>query len=116
MDPNAALANLREAIRVWDAASPDDTDPSTESSYAADAIEAARDLDEWLSKGGFLPEAWAPAPEQPAPVAPGSLCWYGRAADGGSDGTVEHHATCDEHPAGTITDVRTGRVIGKKEI
>jgi hypothetical protein len=43
MDPNAALRELREAIHQ------DDTHT------AAERFEA---LDEWLSRGGYLPERW----------------------------------------------------------
>jgi hypothetical protein len=42
MDPNAALAIVRAAL--------DD--------MPEEAAEAFRGLDEWLSRGGFLPEAW----------------------------------------------------------
>ncbi len=44
MDPNAALHSLRLAIA------------SGEYEIAADYAEA---LDEWLSKGGYLPSDWA---------------------------------------------------------
>lgn len=43
MDPDTALERLREALAA------DDTDA------AADAAEA---LDQWLTKGGYLPSAW----------------------------------------------------------
>jgi hypothetical protein len=44
MDVNAALAEAREAMYLGD------TEEAAEK-YAA--------VDEWVSKGGFLPEAWA---------------------------------------------------------
>lgn len=52
MDPNAALAALRSLVTSyrnggkWDEV---DTD---------DLVERIGDLDEWLVKGGFLPDAW----------------------------------------------------------
>jgi hypothetical protein len=46
MDPNAALANLRQAVEIGDTVA---------------ATQAAVDLDEWLSKGGFLPKGWQPS-------------------------------------------------------
>ena len=45
MDPNAALAKVRELIGDGDSADV----------LLVDAFEA---LDEWLSKGGFLPSDW----------------------------------------------------------
>lgn len=53
MDPNAALAQLRQAYSDYEDTRGEDGDP------AADAMrDAAVALDEWLSKGGFLPNAW----------------------------------------------------------
>jgi hypothetical protein len=54
MDPNTALENLRSAIRRWDNA------PNTDALLIAgeDMRQASEALDEWLSKRGFLPEAW----------------------------------------------------------
>ncbi len=45
MNPNAALANLRQALEIGDTIA---------------AAQAGADLDEWLGKGGFLPKAWQP--------------------------------------------------------
>jgi len=53
MDPNVALANLREALNPEQGDSPGFEDALD------NAIEAFAALDEWLSKGGFLPGAWA---------------------------------------------------------
>ena len=55
MDPDAALAQMREAIEtLWAARS------SVAAAAAADSIaEHAAALDQWLSKGGFLPAAWS---------------------------------------------------------
>lgn len=50
MDPNTTLAELRRLMDNYDAV------PIIEH---ADRMGAAmRDLDEWLSKGGSLPDAW----------------------------------------------------------
>ena len=49
MDPNAALEALRQLVKqVYSGAR---TDPWL-------FAEHFENLDEWLSKGGFLPEAW----------------------------------------------------------
>ncbi len=45
MDPNAALAEIRRLV----AEDPERVDPLTEQVAA---------LDEWLSNGGFPPDAW----------------------------------------------------------
>ena len=65
MDPNETLRKIREAardVRLALDSYANDTDPLTRafalaasSDSLADATEA---LDEWLSKGGFLPSAW----------------------------------------------------------
>jgi hypothetical protein len=52
MDPNAALANLREMVAESDAG---DVDPAD---TAWEFQEQFKALDEWLSKGGFKPAAW----------------------------------------------------------
>jgi len=54
VDPNQALENIRSASRKADYAL---HDLSRELAYKemAEHFEA---LDEWLSKGGFLPDAW----------------------------------------------------------
>jgi hypothetical protein len=55
MDPDATLAQLRQAIEtLWAAES------SVAAASAADSIaEHATALDQWLSRGGFLPAAWS---------------------------------------------------------
>ena len=51
MDPNAALQTLKEwATKAAVAGSYDETEWA--------AVEAFDALDDWLSAGGFLPEAW----------------------------------------------------------
>lgn len=50
MDPNAALAELRELLREGDVEiSPEEI---------SQAIDLFQGLDDWLSGGGFLPRAW----------------------------------------------------------
>lgn len=51
MDPDKALAELREALQEL-ANDPDAWE---------DVIEKFEALDGWLSKGGFLPKAWREA-------------------------------------------------------
>lgn len=51
MDPNEALDRLRQVFVWWERGYADASD-------LASAIEMFNDLDEWLSKGGALPEAW----------------------------------------------------------
>lgn len=59
MDPDVVLLQLRSAAREYDPNSPD---------AAADAqvvVDGFMALDEWLTKGGFLPKAWEPTPQPP---------------------------------------------------
>lgn len=49
MDPNATLENIRSLIEEYDQDAPVDV---------SELIEYVRALDEWLSKGGFLPAPW----------------------------------------------------------
>ena len=69
MDPNVALRYVRQYLDMI-------RDANTMSDRAAGAMLIADhlgDLDEWLSKGGFLPEAWASAcPETSAPPSLGT--------------------------------------------
>ena len=55
MDPNEALRQIREAIRDLDEASRGHGDLLESAMRVADLVSG---LDHWLSKGGFLPEAW----------------------------------------------------------
>lgn len=57
MDPNEALAELREAFRKADEAARQGNDARTGLYYgaAADHFEA---LDDWLSRGGWPPVDW----------------------------------------------------------
>jgi hypothetical protein len=55
MDPNAALAEIRKELGQVREAIEGDGDLVDSASCLVDAVEA---LDEWLSKGGFQPDAW----------------------------------------------------------
>lgn len=50
MDPNATLAEIRELIET--------ENTLKDGQYTDDIIERFEALDEWLSKGGFLPADW----------------------------------------------------------
>lgn len=52
MDPNETLVELREAISLYDGG------PDHDYEAAGRFMNAFEALDEWLSKGGFLPDAW----------------------------------------------------------
>lgn len=55
MDPNEALRLAREAAGELRQADDDDTLPGSQVGQLVEAFEA---LDEWLTKGGFLPSDW----------------------------------------------------------
>lgn len=61
MDPDAALQLVRDGIvELRAAAEGDSNDAEIEAAHElADAVQA---LDEWLSKGGFLPADWRGVP------------------------------------------------------
>ena len=65
MDPDAALAAARQARAVLDADPADlddgwtDMEQEARDDAAVDLRDAFVALDEWCSKGGFLPAAWA---------------------------------------------------------
>lgn len=52
MDPNVALAKVREVITRWN------SEKTFGMSDVADMMSHFEWLDEWLSKGGFLPQPW----------------------------------------------------------
>lgn len=56
MDPDEALAKLREALQLYYRRYRDKGTGLEEADQMADGIEA---LDDWLSRGGFLPEDWS---------------------------------------------------------
>jgi hypothetical protein len=62
MDPDAALNRFRVAVRLWQEAMVACA-ANDEHAALVDAAEAARDLDRWLSNGGFPPASWwTPSP------------------------------------------------------
>ncbi|UAK38422.1 hypothetical protein K8O93_01055 [Gordonia bronchialis] len=61
MDPDAALANARDALARFRKSQADGA--LLHQNYAAiDLTEAFAALDEWLTNGGFLPASWLPVP------------------------------------------------------
>lgn len=55
MDPNETLKMIRELAEF--AANPNRSALASKASLW-EAVELFKELDEWLSKGGFLPDAW----------------------------------------------------------
>lgn len=66
MDPNEALRKIREFGRIVR-----DEDASDAQRYdaATDLAEHVQALDEWLSRGGFPPEAWVEPMKRAAATA-----------------------------------------------
>lgn len=60
MDPNAALTNLRSLLNDYNVAE-DSGDLEMQDIVANDIVEVVRDLDAWISSGGFLPQKWLDA-------------------------------------------------------
>lgn len=56
MDPNETLRRIREVFKNFDDTKVVDYDEISELFCEAETL--FESLDEWLSKGGFLPEAW----------------------------------------------------------
>jgi hypothetical protein len=54
MDPNANLKEMREIAKTI--LSGEEYDTGYDAVRLAELVEA---LDEWITKGGFLPEAWS---------------------------------------------------------
>lgn len=54
MDPNQLLL----LIRMTSMQMKMDEDPAVFKAHAEELMEYIADLDEWLTKGGFLPAAW----------------------------------------------------------
>jgi len=59
MDPNEALRRIRAQAKRASEASTNET----AAIIAEEALEAFADLDEWLSRGGFLPSSWSDYPQ-----------------------------------------------------
>jgi hypothetical protein len=57
MDPDAALDAAREALEALDAR--DERQRTWSNPELESLVESFRALDEWITKGGFLPAAWA---------------------------------------------------------
>ena len=66
MDPNAALKRLRVLATL---ASEEKSD-SWRVAYLFDFVEQFESLDEWLSRGGFLPDDWR---KMRGPTFPGEV-------------------------------------------
>lgn len=61
MDPDAALERLRELAKATD---PDGDGDYEDPVYLLEEMAVVFDgLDQWLSSGGFLPQAWQKRPE-----------------------------------------------------
>jgi hypothetical protein len=56
MDPNATLDRIRELVASIN--KNDGLDEDDFQSMASELAEYVEALDEWISKGGFLPTAW----------------------------------------------------------
>lgn len=65
MDPNTALANLRNIVGIARAV-------EMSSPFTTAVCEAFESLDEWIMRGGFLPTDWADA-QGAAHVPPDAL-------------------------------------------
>lgn len=57
MDPNVTLAEIRALIRDLREAQ-DDGDEGSVADVGANLAEKTEALDQWVTGGGFLPEAW----------------------------------------------------------
>ena len=68
MDPNAALRRLTELAESIVQGDPESSEWEALQATANEHAETFLGLDEWLRKGGFLPESWAP--NQPVAVLP----------------------------------------------
>lgn len=56
MDPNEALRRFREAYARWEAVSADLSGPAL--AVGDEMRDTGEALDQWLSRKGFLPDAW----------------------------------------------------------
>lgn len=50
MDPNKALAEIRELTKLWS--------HQLDDHQVQRLLELVAGLDDWMSKGGFMPEPW----------------------------------------------------------
>ena len=56
MDPGMTLRLLRNSIINGD----NEKNPFRAADYYEEAVRRFKDLDEWITKGGYLPDEWAP--------------------------------------------------------
>lgn len=61
MDPNATLETLRQLCADWENGITRDSEQ-----LAGEFFDAVTALDEWLTRGGFLPRAWEHATQERA--------------------------------------------------
>lgn len=71
MDPNAALRRLTELAESIVQGDPEASEWEALQATANEHAETFLGLDEWIRKGGFLPESWVP--KQPVAVPPPRL-------------------------------------------
>jgi hypothetical protein len=64
VDPDAALTNMRDAVRRVNAAG----NAFDGADAGQDLAEAANALDDWLTRGGFLPAAWSHDTDAPPDI------------------------------------------------
>jgi hypothetical protein len=66
MDPNETLERMRK-ISAWVGVSPSvpTAEPSIVREALSELVELFDGLDDWLSRGGFPPEAWREGPDAP---------------------------------------------------
>lgn len=55
MDPNETLTVIRHCVAIIETA---DRESEEYTDAALSLAEFTRNLDEWLARGGFLPDAW----------------------------------------------------------
>lgn len=98
MDPNAALAEIRDLIaRHYSTGNLDST---------VDAVDRTADLIEWLDKGGFLPTDWEPQAPRSWACGPACLSSQGSCNACGAYTTLRGDGRCGRcrdsgHPAHT---------------
>jgi hypothetical protein len=63
MDPDACLAEFRQALRDWQQAVIAG-DRAAQHAALVQAVSSATALDTWLSRGGFWPAAWNANPSR----------------------------------------------------
>lgn len=68
MDPNEALRVIRSIVSEWDAGNGDRPEYSVHDAWYQLA-ETCQALDEWLSRGGFPPNAWVEPMKRAAAAA-----------------------------------------------